>query len=63
MNTQEQQALDAARYVYIREYLYLRSHEFDADVIKLFEMQSKDFDAEIDKQMDICPKGQWRKAA
>jgi hypothetical protein len=55
------QERDALRYIYIREYLYLRSGEFDADIIKLFSMQSKEFDAEIDKQMDICPKGQWKK--
>ena len=52
---------DAARYVYIREYLYLRSPEFDADIEKLFCMQSKDFDAEVDRQMEIYPEGWWKK--
>lgn len=52
-----EQELNAARYVYIREYIYLSSHNVDADFIRLSGMNSKDFDAEVDRQMKDFPKG------
>ena len=51
------QERDAARYAYIRDFLYLRSSDCDKDLIALFTLQPAAFDAEIDKQMALFPNG------